>query len=54
MSKKGGRWTITAEDLVAFLDGPNQEDAPATTPRTSSARRKAIEQAERELERFGI
>jgi hypothetical protein len=58
MGKIGGRWMVYPADLAAFFDrlnaGHEAETARSPSSRTPSARRKAIERAEHELESIGI
>jgi len=52
----GGRWLTSVEALQRFAERltPSQEQPPATSPRSPSARERAARRAEKELERLGI
>lgn len=54
--RRGGRWTVRPSALAAFLERLNQRDqqAAAPAPRTTAARSRAAEAAERELDALGI
>jgi len=52
----GGRWVTSREALQRFAEAltPRLSDAPPSPLRSPAARRRGSEQAEAELEKFGI
>jgi hypothetical protein len=52
----GGRWVTSREALQRFAERltPDLGNRPAPAPRTPTARRRAAEQAAKQLEALGI